>query len=487
MTPIRSLTVVLAAAALSAVTLAGAEMQGQQQAVKMKGRAPVSTEVLRVKLPRPAEADLPNGLHVMVLEDHRVPMVTFQLQMLGAGGYFDPADIPGLAGVTAAMMREGTTTRTTLQISETLETKAATVNVGASMSSIGATVSGSSLSDQFPDTFAIAADVLLHPTFPKEELDRYKTRVRTQLVQQRSQSGFLASELYSRVLFGDHPASRVTMTADVLDRVTPEALAAFHKARFVPDHAVLAVAGDVSMAAVRKVVDAALAGWAKAGTPAPATADPPAPPAGQVHFVARSPSVQTTLWVAAPAIARTSPDYDIVTVMNHVIGGGPTGRLFTHLREEKGYTYGAYSNVNVVQYRGNWLATLDVRTEVTDPALTDLMAEVARMRDEPVPAKEFEDKKRGMVAKFALSLESPNAVLANHITRWLYKLPPDYFDKMPDRIMAVTQAQVQDAARKYLDPARVHIIAVGEPSKIAESLKKFGAVTTYDTNGKIVR
>ncbi len=385
------------------------------------------------------------------------------------------------------MMREGTTTRTTSQIAETLETKAATVNVGAGLSSPVATLSGSSLTEQFAETFALAADVLLRPTFPQEEFDRYKTRTRAALVQQRSQSGFLASELYSRVLFGMHPASRVSMTAEALDRATRDAMVAFHKARYVPDHAVLAIAGDISMAEARRVIDVQLGRWQKAGTAAPTTSDPAMPPAGQVHFVARPNSVQTTLWVASPAIARTSPDYDIVSVMNAVIGGGPTGRLFTHLREEKGYTYGAYSNISAAQYRGNWLATMDVRTEVTDPALTDLMAEIARMRNEAVPTKEFDDKRRGMVASFALSLESPNAVLGNHITRWLYKLPADYWDKLPDRIMAVTQAQVQEAARKYLDPARLHIVAVGDATKIAETLKKFGAVATYDTNGKLVK
>ncbi len=117
--------------------------------------------------------------------------------------------------------------------------------------------------------------------------------------------------------------------------------------------------------------------------------------------------------------------------MNAVLGGGPTGRLFTHLREEKGYTYGAYSNISAGQFRGSWTASTDVRTEVTEPALRDLVAEITRMRNEPVPTKEFEDRKRGMVASFALSLESPAAVLNNHVTRWLYKLPADYWDKYP--------------------------------------------------------
>ena len=182
-----------------------------------------------------------------------------------------------------------------------------------------------------------------------------------------------------------------------------------------------------------------------------------------------------------------SPDYDIVQVMNAVLGGGPTGRLFTHLREEKGYTYGAYSNISASQFRGSWTASTDVRTEVTEPALRDLVAEITRMRNEPVPTKEFEDRKRGMVASFALSLESPTAVLNNHVTRWLYKLPADYWDKFPDRVMAVTVADVQAAAKKYLDPGRLQIVAVGDPTKVATILPQFGTVETFDTNGKMIK
>ena len=196
--------------------------------------------------------------------------------------------------------------------------------------------------------------------------------------------------------------------------------------------------------------------------------------------------MQTSLWVGTQAIQRVSPDYDIVQVMNEVIGGGPTGRLFTHLREEKGYTYGAYSNISASQFRGNWIASTDVRTEVTQDALRDLVAEITRMRNEPVPTKEFEDRKRGMVARFALSLESPAAVLNNHVTRWLYKLPADYWDKYPERVMAVTTADVQAAAKKYLDATRLQIVAVGDPTKVGEILKQYGTVETFDTNGKVI-
>jgi predicted Zn-dependent peptidase len=481
----------IAALSLSAATGLAASWQGAAapppsgQAVVIKGRAPVSTELLKVKLPQPAEADLANGLHLMVLEDRRVPQITFQLMIPGAGGFFDSADLTGVASVTAAMMREGTSTRTTLQISEQLETLASAFSVSTGVASIDATMSGSSLSEHFDATFALATDVLLNPTFPEAELTRYKERTRAGLIQQRTSPNFLATELFQKTIYGTHPAARVGMNAPALEKITRAMLVDFHRDRYVPDHAVLAIAGDISMADARKAVESRLAAWKKRGSPAPAVQDPSPMGAGKVHFVARPNSVQTSFIVGTQGINRLASDYDVVQVMNQVIGGGPTGRLFIILREEKGYTYGAYSGLSAGRFRGAWSASTDVRTDVTEAALRDLIAQITRLRDEPVPDKEFEDKKRGMVAAFALSLESPQAVLQNHLTRWLYKLPADYWDRYPERVAAVTQAQVQAAAKQYLESGRLHIVAVGDP-KIGDTLKKFGTVDTYDTEGRLV-
>ena len=157
-----------------------------------------------------------------------------------------------------------------------------------------------------------------------------------------------------------------------------------------------------------------------------------------------------------------------------------------HLREEKGYTYGAYSGLSAGRYRGTWSAQTDVRSDVTEPALKDLLGELVAIRDTTVPAKELQDRKRSLVAGFALSLESPQQVLNYYVTSWIYKLPADYWDKYPQRVMGVTAAQVQAAARKYLDPARVQIIAVGDRKKVEEILRKFGTLEVYDTEGKKV-
>lgn len=488
----RTLKTIAIVVAVASATAIRAQVPATQQApppskgVVLKGKAPVSEEVLRVKLPRPQEASLSNGLHLMVLEDRRVPRITVQLMIPGAGGYYDPADLPGLATVTSAMMREGTKTRSSSQLSEQLETIAASLTVSTGMSSTEATVSGSCLTEHADKLFEMFADVLLNPSFPDEELARYKQRTRAGLIQQRSVAGFLVAEMFSKVMYSSHPAGRISLTTEGLDKVTPKALSEFHRSRYVPDHAALAIAGDVSLVEVRKLVESRLAEWKKAGTPKPSVSEPADQGPVRVSFVARPNSVQTNLLVGTQAIDRMDPAYDVLQVMNKVLGGGPTGRLFITLREEKSYTYGAYSNVQAGQWRGTWQASTEVRSEVTEAALRDLLAEVAKMRDQPVPDKEFRDQKRSMIGGFALSLENPQQMLSYYVQSWRYRLPADYWDKYPERITAVTQAQVQAAAKKYLDPARLQIIAVGEPTKVAEILKKFGTVETYDTEGKRV-
>lgn len=472
---------------LAVTAQAPTEPSSSTQAVVKKGTVPISKDVPQIRLPKVTEADLSNGLHLIVLEDHRLPQVSFQIIIPGAGGYYDPENMNGLASFTATVMREGTTTRTSSQISQQLEVMAASLAVGAGISSIDATISGSCLSDQFDRLLGLTADVLLHPSFPDDEVARFKRQTRTQLIQQRASPGFLASEVLSRALYGAHPASRVAPSLAALDKTTRDALAEFHRERYVPDHAGMAIAGDISMAEVRKIVEARLAAaWKKTGVPEPTVGDPPPISGSKVHFIGRPDSVQTNLVVGTQAIERTNPEYDVLRVMNAVIGGGPTGRLFMHLREQKGYTYGAYSSLDAPVHRGNWSASTNVRTEVTGPALHDLLAEIGRLRDERVPEGELSDVQRAMVASFALSLESPEQLVGLHVTRWRYRLPENYWDRFAERVMAVTPDQVQAAARKYLAADRLQVVAVGDPSRVVDTLKTLGAVTTYDTEGRRV-
>ena len=453
--------------------------------VVKKGKVPISNEILKIKLPRAAEADLSNGVHLMLLEDHRAPQVQFQLIIPGAGGYYDPAEEPGLAGVTAALMREGTAAKTSSEISQQLEVMAASLAIGAGTSSPEATIGGSSLTDQATKLLDLAVDVLLHPAFPEEELARYKQRARAQLTQQRANPGFLAAEMFSRAVYGTHPAARMGLTVDALNRITRDELVEFHRRHYIPGRAVLAVSGDVSMLQARTLLEGKLAGWKNPSTVVTTAVTDPAPISGpKIFFIARPNAVQTNLIVGTQAIERTNPDYDALVVMNKIVGGGPTGRLFIHLREEKGYTYGASSGLVAPLYRGEWQASTNVRTEVTGAALSDLLDEIRQIREVPVTDEELADAKRSLSAQYALELESPAQLLALSVNRWRYKLPADYYDKYSERINAVTREQVQAMAKKYLAADRLQVVAVGDPARVADALKKLGAVETYDTDGK---
>ncbi|MEP6618189.1 MAG: pitrilysin family protein [bacterium] len=479
-----ALSIALCTAGAQVATAQAAPTPPKPQAVILKGKAPVSDKVLDVKLPRPKEGDLANGLHLIVLEDHRTPQITFQLLIPGAGGYFDAPGAEGVAQMTALMMREGTPTRTTSQISEQIETMAAGFNVGSGMSALDATINGSALTEKFDNLFDLATDVVLHPTFPEAELARYKQRTAAQLEQQRSIAGFLGQEMFLKVIMGDHPGARISLTPDEVRKVSRDQMLAFYQARYSPDHAAIAFAGDISFDQAKALVESRLGTWRKSGTQVVAATDPKQPGPAKVFLVDRPNSVQTSFFVGVLSVDRTDPDYDALQMMNQVVGGGPTGRLFTHLREEKGYTYGAYSGLTAGRFRGPWLANTDVRSDVTEPALRDLMDELRQIREVPVPSKELQDKKRSLVASFALSLESPQQVLSYYVTRWIYKLPTDYWDMYPKRIMAISADQVQAMARKYLDPSKVQIVAVGDGKKIEDTLKKFGPLEVYNTEGK---
>jgi len=453
----------------------------------IKGRAPISDQVLKVKAIVPVGRTLPNGLHVMVIEDRRAPQVRFDITIPGAGAYFDPADRPGLAEFAASMLREGAGTRSSAEISEQLERLSASFSVASSAGGEDAVLSATCLSEHIDTVVGLAADVLMRPTFPDRELARAKSRALAQASQQRSQPTFLATERLLAAVNGHHPSGHTGINAATVEGVSREALVAFHAAHYVPDHAVIAFIGDITAADALEKVEAAFGGWKKAGSPVPEVTDPAPPPAPGIFLVDRPKSVQTVLRIAAPAIRRTAPEFPAFTVLNRVVGGGSTGRLFRHLREDKGYTYGAYSFLVLTQrYAGYWNITTDVRTEVTGPALTDALDEVRQVRETRIPDKEFADAKRALIASFALSLEQPQSILLNAMRTWRWKLPADYWEKYPGQINAVTPADAQAIARRFLDPSKLQIIAVGDGAVIGSVLKPFGSVVTYDTEGKRV-
>jgi zinc protease len=471
----------------SALPLGGQEsISTPPSKVERKNKAPVSREILRVKLPKPIEAKLKNGLTVLILEDHRAPFVTLQLHIGGAGALFEPADMAGLANATAQMLREGTQSRSSIEIAEEIDRLGAALGAGTSFGSPDTVLSASGLSDNFDDWFGVAVDVLLHPSFPADELEKLKQRQRAQLREQRSAANFLVNERFNRAVYGEHPAAIVSPTAQSVDHLTQDVLIKWHRERYAPQNAILGVAGDVRAKELIAKLEKRLAGWEKNQVKQAWPRNPSAAKGRKVLLVNRPNSVQTTLALGNIAIDRLSPDYTAMVVMNHVLGGGASSRLFLNLREEKGYTYGVYSDFSALRYPGPWRAGGNMRTEVTEGALAEFFNEIRRIREEKVPVGELEASKRSIVASFALTLEQPSRALGFAIATKQYHLPANYWDDYPTKIMAVPPAEVQRVARKYLEPDVLQVVAVGDANRIQPVLEKYGKVEVFDTNGVAV-
>jgi predicted Zn-dependent peptidase len=454
--------------------------------VERKNRAPVSKDVLKVTLPRATEATLSNGLTVLIMENHRLPLISLQYNISGAGPIFEPSNTPGLASIAAQMLREGTKTRTSVQIAEQSAQLGAEISASAGFGSSATVINASGLSDNFDQWLALTNDVLLNPTFPADELNRLKQRLKAQLRQQRANPNFLSNETFSKAVYGSHPASVVAATNESIDAMTPEMLAKWHLGRFSPQNAILGITGDVKAAEVVPKLEKALAAWKKTELKEVLPPNPRPVASKKVLLVDRPGSVQTTVVLGNIAIDRRDPDYIALNVANHILGGGPAARLFLNLREEKGYTYGVYSSFTALKYPGPWRAGGDVRTEVTAGAMTEFFKEFQRIRDEKVPANELDEAKRAIVAGFALSLERPSELLGYAIIRKIYGFPPDYWDTYPAQIMAITADDIQRVARKYINPDNLQVVAVGEVSKIRPVMEKYGPVEVYDADGKKV-
>ena len=473
----------------SALAQGGAPAGQQPQSTKgavIKGKAPVNKEVLKVKLPRAQEATLSNGLRVVLLESHKVPTFNMQMVVL-SGGLADKPDYRGLANFTASLLREGTTKRSSKDIAEQVDALGATLNANSGLSTMTTTVSTSGLVENLDQTLELFSDVIRNPTFPQTEVDKYKTRTLAQLQFQRSIPQFLAQEQFNRALYGSsHPASLTAPPAESIKKLATKDLAAFHSAYYRPNNSILAIVGDVTLKEIMPKLEKAFGEWQKADVPTFSIPPAPAQAESKIYLIDRPGSVQTVLQLGTLGIERTSPDYFAVLLADRVFGGGPSGRLFMNLREDKGYTYGAYSFFSGSKFRGVWGASSEVRTDVTEGAMKEFMYELNRMRDQPVPAEELENAKRAIVGSFALSLEQPGSLLQNVITQKLYNLPADYWDTYPQKVSAITAADVQNVAKKYLDLGHLQVVAVGDAAKAREVLAKYGKVELYDADGKPV-
>lgn len=457
----------------------------------VKNRSPVELKPLEVKLPSAKEGTLPNGTRVFLIEDHRTPLVTFTVSVR-AGELFETADKRGVAELVASTLTEGTKSYSADQIAALTDKYGASFGAGAGDERT--TVILRCLAENAEELLPVLAEMVYAPIFPEDKVQRVRFRARAGASARQTDPNLLASDALRAALYGQEtPYGRPSVTPDQIGLISTTDLKVFHGKHYRPDTAIIGVAGDINEKDAFALLTNALG---KQPKPAEAAALLPAAvltsqsalkqssiPAPVV--INRAGSAQSVLNFGVPGIKRSDPDYFALLMANRILGGGFNSRLNQKLREEKGYTYGARSSLSTPKWTGIWSASASVRNAVTGDATKDFIGEFAKLQTTPPKEGELDLIKQSLIGSFALTLESPEAVLARSIERYEYNLPADYWSQYANRVRAVTPADVARVARKYLGTAgssesastpRVWAVAVGEKAVIEEDVTK--AVTT---------
>jgi zinc protease len=429
------------------------------------------------------EAQLPNGMRLVVLPYGTQPVASVNLYVR-SGAAADPAARAGLAALTAELMTKGTTTRSATQISESIEGVGG--NLSASAGDDWLTISASALADNLPMLLDLLSDVTLRPTFPEDEFDRERRRTLSALQAALGQPGEVARRRFIGEVYGEHPygMSPVAGTVEALQRAD---LQQFHARHVVPQSALLVVSGAVSPSEVESLVRRHFGEWTAAAGPQLAFPALPARDRTTIYLVHRPGSVQSTIWIGHAATRPDHADYFPLQVMNRILGGGADARLFQILREQKGWTYGAYTQLTRPVDVGRFAAIAEVRTEVTDSAVVEMMTQLRRLRDEQVPAAEFRGAQDYLAGNFPLRLETPGAVAAQVAQARLLGVPIEWITQYPERIRAVTAADVQRVAREHVQPDRAAIVVVGDANRVLPMLEGVAPIVLYDVEGRTLR
>ena len=435
-----------------------------------------------ITIPTPRETVLSNGLTVVVVEDKRLPLVSYRLAFR-VGGAFDPPLLPGLTDLLAGLLPEGTESKTSREIAEEVARMGASLSAGANSDY---TIVAASALSQFNDRILeLMADVVLHPSFPENEVELAKQNTKESLRQQRAQPSFLASEMVSRVMFGEHPYSVVAPTPESIDRSSRDEFVSFHRRKFVPNSAVFIIVGDVHYDDVLRRLETLFSTWERGEDLVTSFPEPPVRTKRTAYLIDRHGSAQSNIVIANRGITRTNPDYFPLLLMHTVLGANASSRLFMNLREEKGYTYGAYTNLDARRTAGTFRATAEVRTPVTGDSLKEFFYELNRIRDDRVSQKEISDAKSYLTGVFPIRLETQEGLTDQLVQIKMLRLPDDYLQLYRDRVQAVTVEEIQRVAQKYVKPDEAALIVVGDGSSVLDQMRPYcDDIEIYNTSGK---
>lgn len=436
-----------------------------------RSKPPQTPPLAGFKLPPTSAVRLPSGLEVVVVEDRRFPLVTVRMAFR-AGSVFDPDDLPGLAEATAALLTEGTSSRTARQIAEELASIGGTLDASASEDTF--ITGGRVLSDNIERLMDLLADVILHPSFPGEEIALYQQNRTQELLYQRSQPATLAEEGLAQAVFGSHPYSRLNPTPEAIQKLNQEWLAWYRGRHLAPNNAVLILLGDLpSRENILRLIENHFGSLPECELPQPPPAQFPEPTRAVV-LVDRPGSVQAEIRLGKLALDRRHPEHFPLLAGSTILGGGASSRLFSNIREKKGYAYSVGSVLHRLRNRGLFSMYAQVRHEVLGEALQECLAELERMAQEPVTAAELSDVKDYLSGNFVMSLETQSGLAGQLATIKALDLPEDYLETFTEGIRGVEPDQIQKAAAQFISPGNAAIVVVGDAEKIGSALERFG-------------
>jgi zinc protease len=430
--------------------------------------APKPGQSTPIQLPMPTSFQLANGLTVFLNARPGLPVVSASL-VVKTGSGSNPAGKPGLANFTAAMLDQGTASRSALQIADQVAQLGASLRTMSTMDSTQ--TRGTSLRRNFEGLLELIADVNRHPAFPAQEIERQRASRLGSLAQQRDEPSAVANAATFAALYGpSHPYGYLELGTEASNKgMSKDDLQAFWTQNFVPNNAALVVSGQITEADLRPLVEKSFGDWAR-GTPASPAIPTPATTSARLVVVDKPGAPQTELRVTTIGAPRSTPDYEAMRVMNEELGGLFSSRINLNLREEHGYTYGAGSLFVFRRAAGPFLVYSGVRTDVTAPAVSEILKEIKRMRDTPMKDDELTMAKDSLIRSMPSDFQTSDDVTGTTAAIYVYDLGLDYFSKYRSRLTAVTAAQAKSAAEKYLVPERLVVVAVGDRSKMDGSL-----------------
>ena len=443
---------------------------------------PKPTRLLPAKFPPVEQVKLPNGIDLIVVERHEVPVVSVSLSFR-AGSVYDPAGKEGLAELASDVLTKGTPTRSAEGIAAAIE------GAGGSLSARSGddffTISANALSDQIDLVFTLLGDVTLNATFPTAEFELSRTRELSTLSLAMSQPGSLAARFFTAEIYGSNPYGRSPTEASY-KAITHDDLLAFARTRLKPAGALLVVAGDVTRLQVEALVKTAFPGWTGSPPPSPAPVSAPSGGPTDVLLVHRPGSVQSVLMVGNTTILPTDSLHFAARVATQVLGGGSDSRLFRVLRERESWTYDVQASLHRRRGLGFWSATAQVRTEATDSALQELLRQIRLIRTEPIPVAELTAAKGFLIGSFPLSIETAGQIASQVASVKLLGLDPDYLRFYRERLNAVTATTARSAVQRLYRVDALTIVVAGDGAKLYDRLRAIAPVRIVDAEGHLL-